>query len=164
LGALNRMDEAHAAVARAVDARERVQPDELDVLGGLCNFTRPTQLYYAAEALSWGGAPEAGHAERFALEALDAYPVAIQGGSFRNETSARCVLAMARVDRREFDGAAEALALVLTLPSAQRDHTVVTAVERVLTALSAVTDAGRDVIDLAGSIEAFTADRLALPK
>ncbi|MGH4014227.1 MAG: hypothetical protein ACRDSL_09925 [Pseudonocardiaceae bacterium] len=164
LGALNRLDEAHAAVTRAADARDRAQPDELDVLGGLCNFIRPNQLNYAAEALSWGGAAEADHAERFALEALDTYPAAIPGGSFRNEATARCALAVARVTRREVDGAAEALAPVLALPSAQRDHTIVTAVERVRTALSAVPDPGRDLIHLAGAIEAFTAERLALPR
>ncbi|MGH3941847.1 MAG: hypothetical protein ACRDTG_25120 [Pseudonocardiaceae bacterium] len=70
LGALNRLDEAHAAVARAADARDRAQPDELDDLGGLCNFIRPNQLNYAAEAFSRGGATWAGHAERFALESL----------------------------------------------------------------------------------------------
>ncbi len=163
LGALNRMDEAHAAVGRAADARDRVQPDELDVLGGLCSFIRPNQLNYAAEALSWGGAPQAGHAERFALESLETY-AAYPGGSFRNEATARCALAVARVTRREVDGATEALAPVLTLPAPQRDHTILTAVERVRTALSAVTDPARDVIDLAGAIEAFTAERLALPK
>ncbi|MGH3927949.1 MAG: hypothetical protein ACRDTT_34655 [Pseudonocardiaceae bacterium] len=78
LAVLNRLDEVHAAVARATEARECVQPDELDILGGICNFSRPPQLHYAAEALSWGGAPEASHAEQFALEALNAYAVAPQ--------------------------------------------------------------------------------------
>jgi hypothetical protein len=164
LGALNRLDEARAAVARAADARDRVQPDELDVLGGLCNFIRPNQLNYAAEALSWGSALEASHAERYALESLETYPAAISGGSFRNEATARCALAVARVSRHEGDGASEALGPVLALPAAQRDHTIITAVERVRTALSTVTDPGRDVIELAGAIEAFTTERLALPK
>ncbi|MGH3930497.1 MAG: hypothetical protein ACRDTF_11035, partial [Pseudonocardiaceae bacterium] len=163
LGALNQMDEAHAAVARAADARDRVQPDELDILGGLCRFVRPNQLNYAAEALSWGGASQAGHAERFALESLETY-AAYPGGSYRNEATARSALAVARVNQREVDGAAEALTPVLALPAPQRDHTIVTAVERVRTALRAVTDPGRAVIDLAGAIEAFTAERLALPK
>ncbi|MGH3867607.1 MAG: hypothetical protein ACRDQ4_16010 [Pseudonocardiaceae bacterium] len=160
LAALNRLDEAHVALARAADARDRVQPDELDTLGGLCTFLLPNQLCYAAEALSWGGAPEAGQAERFALEALAAYPVALQVGFFRNEATARCAVAVARVAQGEVDGAAEALGPVLALPPAQRDHTIVTSVERVRTALSAITDPGRDAIELAGAIEAFTAERL----
>ena len=164
LAALNRLEEAHVALARAADARDRVQPDELDTLGGLCTFLLPNQLYYAAEALSWGGAPEAGHAERFALEALAAYPAALQVGFFRNEATARCAVAVARVAQGEVDGAAEALGPVLALPPAQRDHTIVTSVERVRTALSAITDSGRDAIALAGAIEAFTAERLTQPR
>ncbi|MGH3722014.1 MAG: hypothetical protein ACRDRI_24850 [Pseudonocardiaceae bacterium] len=164
LGALHRLDQAHAAVGRAADARDRVQPDELDILGGLCTFSLPNQLNYAAEALSWGGAPEAGHAERFALESLDAYSATFPGGSFRNEANARCSLAVARVARGEVEGAVDALGPVLALPAAQRGHTVVTAVERVRTALSTMKDPGRHVIDLASAIEAFTTERLTLPK
>jgi hypothetical protein len=163
LAALNRLDEARIALAGAADARDRVQPDELDIIGGLCNFIRPTQLYYAAEALSWGGAPEAGDAERFALEALATYPAAIEGGSFRNEATARCALAVARVAQGEVDGAAEALGPVLALPPAQRDHTILTSVERVHTALSAITNPGRDAIALTGALEAFAVERLTQP-
>ncbi len=161
LAALNRLDEVHVAVARGAEARDRVQPDELDILGGICNFSRPPQLHYAAEALSWGGAPEASHAEEFALEALDAYAaVAPQGSSFRNEANTRSALAVARVARGEVDGAAEALIPVLELPPAQRTHAIVTSVARVRTALSAIKDPGRDAIELAGAIEAFTSQRL----
>jgi hypothetical protein len=162
LSALNRPEDVHSAVARAAEARDRMQPDELDVLGGVCNFALLPQLQYSAEALSWGGAPEASEAERVALEALDACAKLPQGASFRNGAIARGALAVSRVFRSEFSGAAEALAPVLTLPPAQRGHTVVTAVERVRTALSTVTDPTRDVIELAGAIEAFSAERLAL--
>ncbi|MGH3702781.1 MAG: hypothetical protein ACRDQY_25720, partial [Pseudonocardiaceae bacterium] len=124
----------------------------------------PNQLNYAAEAFSWGGAPEAAHAERFALESLDAYSATFPGGLFRNEATARCALAIARLARGEVEGAVEALGPVLALPAAYRDHTIVTAVERVRTALSTMKDPGRHVIDLAGAIEAFTTERLTLPK
>ncbi|MGB6164069.1 MAG: hypothetical protein WCF33_00210 [Pseudonocardiaceae bacterium] len=160
LAALNRLDEVHVAVARASEARDRVQPDELDILGGICNFSRPPQLHYAAEALSWGGSPEASHAERFALEALNAYAAAPQGSSIRNEANTRSALAVARVARGEVDGATEALIPVLDIPPAQRTHTIVTSVERVRTALSSIKDPGRDAIELAGAIEAFTSQRL----
>jgi hypothetical protein len=69
LATLNRPEEAHTALARATDLRDQVQPNELDGLGGMCTFTRPRQLYFAAEALSWGGEPEATRAEHLALEA-----------------------------------------------------------------------------------------------
>ncbi len=161
LAALNRPEEAHIALSRAADLRDRVQPDELDGLGGMCTFTRPRQLFFAAEALSWGGQPEATRAERLALEALDAYAAApAQDRSFGHEANTRIALAIARVSHGEVDGAAEALAPVLELPSAQRIHSMVTEVERVRTALNALQDPGRDAIELAGAIEAFTSQRL----
>jgi len=78
----------------------------------------------------------------------------------RNEATARCALAVARVARGDVDGAAEALGPVLALPPAQRDHSIVTSVERVRTTLSAITDPRRDAIALAVAIEAFTVERL----
>jgi hypothetical protein len=53
---------------------------------------------------------------------------------------------------------------VLALPPAQRIHTIVTSVERVRTALHAINNPGRDAIELAGAIEAFTAERLTQPR
>lgn len=146
LAALNRWEEAHTALARAADLRDRVQPDELDGLGGICTFSRPRQLYFAAETLCWGGQPEAPRAERLALEALDAYAAApAQEHLFGDEARTRSALAIARVSRSEVDGAAEALAPVLELPPAQRTHGIVTAVEQVRSALSTLPDtpAGR---------------------
>ncbi|MGH3865300.1 MAG: hypothetical protein ACRDQ4_04015 [Pseudonocardiaceae bacterium] len=162
LAALNRPDEAHTALARATDLRDQVQPDELDSLGGMCTFSRPRQLYYAAEALSWGGRPEATRAERLALDTLDAYATApAHDRSYGHEASTRIVLATARISHGEVDGAAEALAPVLELPPAQRIHSIVTEMERVRTTLSALHDPGRDTIELAGAIDAFTSQRLA---
>ncbi len=161
LAALNRLEEAHTALARATDLRDRVQPDELDSLGGMCTFSQPRQLYFAAEALSWGGQPEATRAERLALDTLDAYAAApVQDRSYGHEAGTRIALATARISHGEVDGAAEALAPVLELPSAQRIHSIVTAMERVRTTLSALQDPGRDAIELAGAIEAFTSQRL----
>ncbi|MGH3912729.1 MAG: hypothetical protein ACRDTC_04870 [Pseudonocardiaceae bacterium] len=149
-------------MARATDLRDHVQPDELDSLGGTCTFSRPRQLYFAAETLSWGGQPEATRAERLALEALDAYATApAQDRSFGHEANTRIALAIARVSDGKVDGAVEALAPVLELPSAQRTHGIVIAVERMRTTLSALRDPGRDTIELAGAIEAFTSQRLA---
>ncbi|MGH3752436.1 MAG: hypothetical protein ACRDRP_07020 [Pseudonocardiaceae bacterium] len=162
LAALNRLEDAHTALARATEAQDRVQPDELDSLGGVCTFSRPRQLYYAADALTWGGAAEANHTERLALEALDAYAEAPdKDRAFGGEAGTRTALAVARVFRREIDGAAEALAPVLELPPPKRIHGIVTSVEHVRTALRGVADPGREVADLAGAIEGFTSERLA---
>ena len=165
LAALNRLEDAHAALARATEARDRVEPDELDSLGGVCVFSRPRQLYLAADALAWGGETEANHTERLALEALDAYAAAPEEDrAFGTEAGARSALAVARVLLREIDGAAEALTLVLELPPPKRIHGIVTSVEHVHTALGAVENPGRDVTELADAIEAFTSERLVLPR
>lgn len=161
LAALNRPDEVHAALARAADARDRVQPDELDSLGGMCTFSPPRQLYFAAEALTWGGQTEATRAEQFALDALNAFAAApVQDRSFGHEANTRVALAIARVFQDEIDGAAEVLVPVLELLPAQRTHGIVLGVERVRTALSGSKNPGRDAIELAGAIEVFTAERL----
>ncbi|MGH3900826.1 MAG: hypothetical protein ACRDTA_21800 [Pseudonocardiaceae bacterium] len=165
LAALHRLDDAHAALARAADARDRVQPDELDTLGGVCTFSRPRQLYYAADALSWGGTAEANRTERLALDALDAYAGApAPDRAFGGVAGTRSVLAVARVFQGEIGGAAEALAPVLELPVAQRIHGIVTSVEHVRTALRSVDNPGRDVTELAGAIEGWTAERLTPPE
>ncbi|MBV9161383.1 MAG: hypothetical protein JO281_07500 [Pseudonocardiales bacterium] len=164
LAALHRLDDAHAALARAADARDRVQPDELDSLGGLCTFSRPRQLYYAADALTWGGQPEADRTERLALDALEAYAGApAPDRAFGGVAGTRSALAIARVFHGEIDGAADALGPVLELPVAQRIHGVVTSVEHVRTALRSVENPGREVTELAGAIEGWTAERLTLP-
>jgi hypothetical protein len=161
LAALNRFDETHAALDRATEARDRAEPDELDSLGGVCSFSRPRQLYYYAAAFSWGGTAEVNHTERLALDALDAYATSpAQDRDFAAEAGTRSALALARVCQGHVDGAAEALRPVLDLPPSQRIHKIVTAVERVRIALSAIKDPGRDAIALAGAIEAFTSERL----
>jgi hypothetical protein len=165
LSALGRFDEAHAAINHAGELRERVQLDELDELGGLCTFSRPRQLYYAADALAWGGGPEAVHTERIAIEALDAYEVAPDvDRAFGDEAGTRCDLAVARVYRGEIDGAAEALAPVLALPPAQRIHGIVTSAEHVQRALLDVETPSPAVADLRGDLESFTTTRLSLPR
>ncbi|MGH3993256.1 MAG: hypothetical protein ACRDSN_12440, partial [Pseudonocardiaceae bacterium] len=137
LAALNRPEEAEAALDRAAEARDRAVPDDLDSLGGICTFSRPRQLYFAADALSWGGHSAATRAERVALETLDAYAVApAQERSFGHEAGTRSALAVARVCRGEVSGAGEALGPVLALPTTQRGHGIVMSVERVRTALS----------------------------
>ncbi|HSZ30831.1 MAG TPA: hypothetical protein VK784_13890 [Pseudonocardiaceae bacterium] len=165
LAALNRLEDAHAALARATEARDRVEPDELDSFGGVCVFSRPRQLYLAADAFAWGGEAEANHTERLALEALDAYAgTPEEDRAFGTEAGARSALAVARVLLGEIDGAAEALTPVLELPPPKRIHGIVTSAEHVRTALGAVENPGRDVTELADAIEVFTSERLVLPR
>lgn len=166
LAALSRLEDAHEALNRATAARERVEPDELDQLGSICTFSRPTQLYYAADALAWGGVAEAGHTERLAVDAIDALssaPLTDRGG-FGNEQGAQCDLAVARLLRGELDGAIDALTPVLALPSAQRQQGIVRSVERVQTALRGLESPAPKAHEMTDAIETFMSERLALPQ
>lgn len=163
LAALGRHDDARQAVDRAAEAREHVQRDDLDDLGGFCTFSRPRQLYYASEALSWSGADGAECTERTALEAIDAYDTADERDrAFGDEAGTRCALAIARINRNEFEGAVDALAAVLSLPVAQRTHGVVVAVQHVERHLAGVAAEDRVIKSLENSMGAFTSQRLAL--
>jgi tetratricopeptide (TPR) repeat protein len=162
LAASGHLTEAHDAVHRAADARERATGDDLDDLGGLCTFTRPRQLYYAADALAWAGAAEAEHAERLALEALSAYQAAPETDrAFGDQAGTRCALAVARIERGEIDGAAEAVAPVLDLPAAQRIHGIVASVDHVHRTLARV-DGGQAGSELGDRMRAFATDRLVI--
>lgn len=163
LAALGRVEDAQAAVDRATEARDQVQPDELDELGGLCTFNRPRQLYYAADALAWVDS-ETAQTERLAVEALDAYAVAeAQDRAFGDEAGARCALARARIRSGVLDGAVEAMAPVLDLPPAQRIHGVVVSVNHVDTALREINQPNRTSSDLVEALHTFSSHRLTLP-
>jgi hypothetical protein len=126
---------AKAALERAVTARERVVPDELDEFGGLLTFGIPRQLYYAADTTVWLPGEEE-RAEREATDALSAYERGeATERSFGDEAGARADLALARANRGELDGARDALARVLDLAPSQRIGGVVKAAMRVHNAL-----------------------------
>ncbi|WP_410648192.1 hypothetical protein [Amycolatopsis sp. cmx-4-54] len=163
LAALSRFEEAQAAVNRATSERDRARPDDLDELGGFCTFTRPRQLYYAAESLAWAGPNWSEQAERVATEAMDAYEDAPTADrAFGDEAGVRCALAIARINRKEFDGATEAMAGVLDLPTSQRTHGIVTAVGHVQEALTSLVIDAKPVYELGDSIRAFASEPLAI--
>lgn len=165
LGALNRMDEAHAAIARATEARESMQPDDLDEMGGICTFGHARQLYYSADALAWGGAEEAAETERLATEALDTYASgAPKDRAFGDEHGARCDVAIARASRGEYEGAAEVLTPVFELPAVQRIRGIRTSVDHVRRELVRAAQPSSVSGELLGAIEAFSATRMALPR
>lgn len=166
LAALSRMSEARAVLDSATEAREHVQPDELDELGSICTFSRATQLYYAADSLAWGTAVDASEAERLAagaIDALSAAPVAERGG-YGNEQGAQCDLAVARLLGGELDGAIEAVEPVLELPRERRQQGIVRSVERVRTMLTALDSSAHEAIQLDDAIDSFLSERLALPQ
>ncbi|GAB2482487.1 helix-turn-helix domain-containing protein [Streptosporangium sandarakinum] len=128
-------EQALAAIERANDAREQVEPDELDELGGIMTFPRPRQLYYDADTRVWLPGQEE-HADRVAEEAIIAYEEAPDHErSFSDEAGARADQALARVTMGDLEGAAEALDPVLELPADQRIGGIVASAMRVHTAL-----------------------------
>lgn len=162
--ALGNAEKTKAAIERAERSWDAVQGDDLDELGGICTFSRSRQLYYAADALAWLP-KEAREAERYASAAVDAYQdTSNPDWAFGDQAGSHTNLAIARIARRELEGAADALAPVLELPSDQRINGIVASAKRVHQALSRsplVTEGS----DLREEIEIFTATPLnALPQ
>lgn len=114
--ALGNDTETIAAIRRGEAGRQSTQPDEVDELGGLCTFSQTRQTYYAADALAWLP-PLAQAAEEYAQQAVTAYqdPSAADW-AFGDAAGSATDLAIARVRRREIDGAATALEPVFALP------------------------------------------------
>ncbi|WP_240506943.1 hypothetical protein [Thermoactinospora rubra] len=164
---LGNTDDAQAAIQRASDARDRVEPDDLDALGGIMTFPRPRQLYYAADTHVWLPGQEQ-EADRMAAEALAAYGEANpQERSFSDEAGARADQALARTVMGDLDGAAEALRPVLDLPIDQRIGGIVASVMRVHAALRTRTYQSAPVARrLQQEIEAYgqVPARAALPR
>jgi hypothetical protein len=154
--AMGNAESAGAAIDRATEARERIRPDDIDELGGLCTFSYARQLYYASDALAWF--PErAPAAEQHAIDALTTYEdTESPGWSFGDAAGAATNLAIARVARREVDGALEAVRPVLDLPPEQRIHGIVESINRVQRALSSL-DASPARSALQEQIESFIA-------
>lgn len=118
--ALGDAAQAKSLVEQADRARERVTENDLDDFGGLCSFLPARQTYYAARALA-SLPQEAILAERYALEAVDAYADPDRPGwDFSCLADSRLSLALARAGRGEFDGMIEPLRPVLDLPPEQR--------------------------------------------
>jgi hypothetical protein len=149
-------DQAQACIDRADDLREQTTSDDLDAMGGILTFTRPRQLYYAADALAW--LPEQrSTAEQRAITAVEEYESSPDcERSFGDESGARTDLAVARVRLGDTEGAREALDPVLDLPIPQRINGVVASVQRVHGALREAATAGsRPAAELQEEIEVF---------
>lgn len=158
--ALGRADETRAAIARSESALDAVHPDDLDELGGLCEFSRSRQLYYAADALAWLPS-EATAAERYGQAAVDAYAAHGDDWAFSDEAGAMSDLAIARVQRGEIDGAIEAIRPVLALAPDQRINGIASSVRRVHDAVVASGATSVEAVELQDEIEDF--QQTALP-
>lgn len=137
------------AIRAAEAAWEHVEPDEVDDLGGICTFSQPRTLYYAADALAWLPG-EADNAVDFSTRAVDAYSDPTDPAwAFGDQAGSHSDLAIARVAARDLEGANEALAPVLDLPPEQRINGIVHSVQRVHQALtrSGLAAAASDMIE-----------------
>lgn len=152
---LGNAEQTRQAIQRAEDAWSAVRQDELDELGGLATFSRPRQLYYAADAMAW--LPNEGSvAEQFAEQAVEAYSdQSHPDWAFGDQAGSHTDLAIARIANRNLDGVVEALKPVLTLPADKRIGGIIKSVQHVQSALIQSSLAA-DTLDLQEEIEAFT--------
>ncbi|WFE29850.1 hypothetical protein O7623_11995 [Solwaraspora sp. WMMD791] len=153
--ALGNAEQAKAAITEAEQAWTRVQPDEMDEMGGICTFSHPRTLYYAADALAWLP-EESATAEEYAAQAVAAYADPHDPAwAFGDQAGSHADLAIARVAGRDLDAAADAIAPVLELPAEQRINGIIHSVRRVHQAItrSGYATEARDLVD---GIEHFT--------
>ncbi|MFD5914885.1 helix-turn-helix domain-containing protein [Streptomyces tuirus] len=148
---------ANATLDAAESAREQIRRP--DSLSGLFGFSRAKQSYYAGSSLIW---LQGGHdAERAAREATAAIELWQSGPaeerSLDDERLAHIYLATARVQLDDVEGAAEALAPVLSLPLEDQISWIVKRMERVAGMLSSSRYAGnRTAAETAEAINALT--------
>ncbi|MGH3899539.1 MAG: hypothetical protein ACRDTA_15115 [Pseudonocardiaceae bacterium] len=134
--ALGNGEQARDAIERAEQAWDQVHPDEMDEMGGIATFSRPRQLYFAADALVWLP-DESSAAEDYARQAVDAYSDPSDPyWAFSDAAGSHTALAIARIRRGEIDAAADALTPVLDLPAEQRINGIIHSVNRVHQALN----------------------------
>jgi|HubBroStandDraft_5_1064220.scaffolds.fasta_scaffold39656_2 hypothetical protein len=166
---LGNVTESRAAVERASEMREHLVPDDLDGIGGICRFSHPRQLYYAADAsaMLWRlHSTGPGPADAFASDAVMAYESAPSDeASFGDEAGARTDLAIARIANGEIEGAREAIDPVLQLPVGRRIHGIVGSVIHVHQAIAAGTADSPVARDIQEEIEDYCSTPVAaLPR
>jgi hypothetical protein len=158
------------AVERAADLRERLVSDDIDELGGICRFSRPRQLYYAADASAalWRmhSTTVPGAIDSYAADAVAAYEAAPSDeASFGDESGARTDLAISRISNDDLDGAYDAIRPVLRLPVMQRIHGIVGSVIHVHQAAAAAAPDSPVAREMQEEIEGYCSTPVAaLPR
>lgn len=164
--AIGDIEHARVALATSHQIRSRVQPDDLDAIGGIMRLSLPEQLGIIAGTAAW--LPDPAAAERAAADAVMAYENAPYADRSHNSFAiAHADLALARVRLHELDGARQALQPVLSIPAHHRVLPICTGAHRVITALD--TDPAYQhspqARDLTANINAYVSEsaQLALP-
>ncbi|TCJ32431.1 helix-turn-helix transcriptional regulator [Parafrankia sp. BMG5.11] len=161
--ALGDLEQTRTAIKTAESAWERVSPDELDEIGGMCTFSPARHSYYAADALVLLPT-ETETAESYSARAVAAYSDETRPEwAFGDQAGSHTGLALARIARGDLDGAADAIVPVLDLVPEQRINGVVHSVQRLHRAIASsslgVDPAARDLQE---EIETFTRTPAAL--
>ncbi|MCH7229982.1 hypothetical protein L0U85_03780 [Glycomyces sp. L485] len=132
MAALGDFSGAEETILQAQDAREGVEGDDLDNLGGICTFGLPRQQYYAADALAWSPAA-ADQAKSHAIESLESHRKLGENYAFSDASGAAADLAIAHINSAspDLDGALTAIQPVLDLAPGQRINGIVHSLDRV---------------------------------
>jgi hypothetical protein len=154
--ALGNQSQARAALTAATEAREQVQPDELDEIGGALTLPAPSDRFITVDALSL--LPDYAAAEQAATDALAAFDDApAESVHVTVRAGIRVQLALARAQQGDADGAREALRPVFDLPVHQRVPGNMVNLRRVQAALDDSRYHGSSTArEAAAEIEAFT--------
>jgi tetratricopeptide (TPR) repeat protein len=150
--------DAHAALARATEERERLtEPDEV---GGLYGFSEAQQSYLAGTTYLW--LQESADALRAAERAVWLYEIGAPEERFYGaETIALIDAAAAHLQSDELEGAVEKLAPVLRLPPPQRLETFTQRLSEMRGVLRRNRYVGSELaLDLQRQIEDFRAGAL----
>lgn len=159
--AIGDVDHARAALTTSRTIWQRIQPDDLDEIGGLMRLSVPEQLGIVAGTAAW--LPDPVEAERAAAEAVAAYDNAPYADRSHNSHAiARTDLALARIRQQELDGARQALHPVLAIAREHRVLPIRAGARRITAALSAdpAYHQSPQARDLRASIGAFTRDSI----
>lgn len=110
-----------------------------DSLAGLFTFSDTKRRYYAGSALIWpGGQGDAARAERETLTAIEEWKgMPVEERSLDDERLAHIYVAIARVQQGDVEGAAAAMAPILTLPAEAQISWIVKRASRVSDLLAA---------------------------
>ncbi|ONK09260.1 helix-turn-helix transcriptional regulator [Streptomyces sp. MP131-18] len=144
----------------ALDEAERVHEsvDRPDSVPGLFAFSDTKRRYYAGSSLIWPGGPgDAQRAEREALSAIASWQrMSVAERSLDDERLAHIYVATARVQQNNVEGAAAAMAPILTLPAEEQISWIVKRASRVEALLAAPRFRGSSAaVDLRQAIAAI---------
>ncbi|MBL7498642.1 hypothetical protein I6A84_32765 [Frankia sp. CNm7] len=151
------IDQAHAALRAAAEARDRAQPDDLSDLGGWLTINDADTLYIAADAHSF--LPDPTTAEAAATTAVASFEATTEA-RHGNTNGSYEALALARARAGNVEGVREALQPILHLPPQHRVYGLLADIQRIHDVLTTPRYHNTTAIrDLTTELEQFMQDR-----